>query len=58
MWLITLVGIPFIFELWVIWAYYLFFTFFFIAVVMRVKMVREGCGFLDSVLPKSLFYVL
>ena len=45
-------------ALYVLEGYYIFFTLFMTAVVLRVPYVMEGCGFLWSVLPKSVFYAL
>jgi hypothetical protein len=45
-------------QLWVLEIYYIFFTLFMLGVVLRFKYIMEGCGFLKTVLPKSIFYAL
>jgi hypothetical protein len=42
----------------VILGYYIFFTLFFVGVVLRLELLMTYCGFLKSIFPKSLFYVL
>ena len=61
MWILYILGndnAGFDYTLWVLEAYYIFFALFMTAVVLRVPYVMEGCGFLWSVLPKSIFYIL
>jgi hypothetical protein len=43
---------------WVLEGYYIFFTLFMLGVVLRFKYIMEGCGFLKTILPKSIFYAL
>ena len=37
-------------------AYYIFFMCFMAAAAMKVKILMNNCGFLKSILPKSIFY--
>jgi hypothetical protein len=45
-----------IIEYVVLEAYYIFFTFFMLGAAFRNKTLMDNCGFLKSILPKSLFY--
>ena len=42
---------------WVLIGYYIFFALFMLAAVLRVKVLFENCGFLESILYKSVFYI-
>ena len=39
-------------------GYYIFFTLFMAAIVFKVRLIWEACGFLHSITLKSIFYVM
>lgn len=43
-------------EYIVLEAYYIFFALFMLGAALRVETIMRNCGFLKSILPKSIFY--